>query len=104
MPRKTIVVISLALEVTELEFPAFDTLEFFPAATPAMIEVARRAFPTRFSADGKMVMSFHSFVLRTGRNTIVIETCCNKSRPGRAQFDRGKADYLAGLVALGINP
>jgi glyoxylase-like metal-dependent hydrolase (beta-lactamase superfamily II) len=90
--------------VTELEFPAFVTLEFLPAATPAMIEVARRAFPTRFSADGKMVMSFHSFLLRTGRYTIVIDTCCNKSRPGRAQFDQGKADYLAGLARSGVKP
>ena len=90
--------------VTELEFPAFVTLDFFPALTPEMMEMARRAFPTRFSADGKMVMSFHSFVLRTGRHTIVIDTCCNKPRPGRAQFDKGKANYLAGLVASGVKP
>jgi hypothetical protein len=69
-----------------------------------MVEVARGAFPTRFSADGKMVMSFHSFVLRTGRHTIVIDTCCNKSRPGRAQFDKGKANYLAALAALSVKP
>ena len=90
--------------VAELEFPAFPALDFFPAATPAMIEAARGAFPARFSADGKIVMSFHSFVLQTGRHTIVVDTCCNKSRPGRPQFDQGKADYLAGLTALGIKP
>jgi len=90
--------------VAELEFPAFPALEFFPDATPAMIEAARRAFPARLSADGKIVMSFHSFVIQTGRQTIVIDTCCGKSRPGRAQFDQGKADYLAGLAALGIKP
>lgn len=90
--------------VAELEFPAFSALEFFPAATPDMLEEARRAYPGRISADGKVVMSFHSFVLRTGRHTILIDTCCNKSRPGRSQFDEGKADYLGGLAGLGVKP
>jgi glyoxylase-like metal-dependent hydrolase (beta-lactamase superfamily II) len=90
--------------VAELEFPAFSALEFFPAATPDMVEEARRAYPGRISADGKLVMSFHSFVLRTGRHTILIDTCCNKSRPGRGQFDQGKNDYLAGLADLGVKP
>ncbi len=90
--------------VAELEFPAFPALEFFPAATPAMVEEARRLLPGRISADGRIVMSFHSFVLRTGRHTILIDTCCAKSRPGREQFDSGKRDYLAGLAALGVRP
>ncbi len=90
--------------VAELEFPAFAALEFFPAATPDMLEEARRALPGRFDADGKLIMSFHSFVLRTGRHTILIDTCCNKSRPGRSQFDEGKADYMGGLAAIGVKP
>ena len=90
--------------VAELEFPAFPALEFFPDATPDMVEEARRAYPGRISADGKIVMSFHSFVVRTGRHTILVDTCCNKSRPGRPQFDEGKADYLGGLAALGVKP
>ena len=90
--------------VAELEFPAFPALEFFPAASPGMLEEARRELPGRFSADGKLVMSFHSFVLRTGRHTIVVDTCCNKSRPGREQFDKGKRDFLGGLAALGVKP
>ena len=90
--------------VAELEFPAFSALEFFPDATPDMVEEASRAYPGRISADGKIVMSFHSFVVRTGRHTILVDTCCNKSRPGRPQFDEGKADYLGGLAALGVKP
>jgi glyoxylase-like metal-dependent hydrolase (beta-lactamase superfamily II) len=90
--------------VAELEFPAFSALEFFPDATPDMVEKASRAYPGRISADGKIVMSFHSFVVRTGRHTILVDTCCNKSRPGRPQFDEGKADYLGELAALGVKP
>ncbi len=90
--------------VAELEFPAFPATEFFPAATREMVEEARRKLPGRISDDGRILMSFHSFVLRTGRHTIVVDTCCNKSRPGRPQFDQGKRDYLAGLAALGVKP
>jgi glyoxylase-like metal-dependent hydrolase (beta-lactamase superfamily II) len=90
--------------LAELEFPVFPAAEFFPAATPAMIEEARRVLPGRISADGKIIMSFHSFVLRTGWHTIVIDTCCNKSRPGREQFDKGKADFLGGMAGLGVKP
>ena len=103
MPTLTIGAYSID-RVAELEFPAFSALEFFPAATPAMIEEARRTLPGRISADGRIVMSFHSFVLKTDRYTIVIDTCCNKSRPGREQFDQGKSDYLKGLAALGVKP
>ena len=90
--------------VTELELPAFPALEFLPAATPAMLEQARRELSGRLSADSKLIMSFHAFVLKTGRHTILIDTCCNKSRPGREQFDHGKRDFLAGLAALGVKP
>lgn len=90
--------------VTELEFPAFLALEFFPAATAEMVEQARRELPGRISSDGKIVMSFHSFVLMTGRCTILIDTCCAKSRPGREQFDKGKRDFFGGLAALGVKP
>ena len=88
--------------VAELEFPAFDTLEFMPATTPAMLDEARRVLPGRISADAKLIMSFHSFVLKTGRHTIIIDTCCSKSRPGREQFNEGKADYFKGLAAAGV--
>ncbi|MEI9803736.1 MAG: MBL fold metallo-hydrolase [Pseudolabrys sp.] len=90
--------------VTEIEFPAFDAAEFFPTATPEMIDEARRALPGRIGADGKLVMSFHSFVVKTGRFTILIDTCCAKSRPGREQFDHGKNDYLQGLADMGVRP
>jgi glyoxylase-like metal-dependent hydrolase (beta-lactamase superfamily II) len=90
--------------VAEIELPAFPALEFLPAATPAMLEEARRAMPARFSTDDKLIMSFHSFVLRAGRHTIVVDTCCGKSRPGREQFDTGRKDWLAGLNALGVKP
>jgi glyoxylase-like metal-dependent hydrolase (beta-lactamase superfamily II) len=92
--------------VSELQFAPFAALEFFPAAAPEMVEAARRALPGRITDDGRIVMSFHAFVLRTGRHTIMIDTCCgvDKPRPGREQFNQGKRDFLAGLAALGVKP
>jgi glyoxylase-like metal-dependent hydrolase (beta-lactamase superfamily II) len=92
--------------VAELQFAPFSALEFFPTATPDMVDEARRALPGRIDADGKIVMSFHAFVLKTERHTILIDTCCgiDKPRPGREQFDQGKRDFLAGLAGLGVKP
>jgi glyoxylase-like metal-dependent hydrolase (beta-lactamase superfamily II) len=90
--------------VTELEFPAFIATKFFPTVTPEMVEEARRALPDRIDATGRIIMSFHSFVLRTEHHTIIIDTCCSKSRPTREQFDRGKRDYLMELTRLSISP
>jgi len=92
--------------VAELEFPAFPAKEFLPAATDEIVADARRRLPGRITDDGRVVMSFHSFVLRTGRHTILIDSCCgiDKPRPGREQFDVGKKDFLGGLAKLGVHP
>ncbi|MEZ5816520.1 MAG: MBL fold metallo-hydrolase [Hyphomicrobiaceae bacterium] len=92
--------------VAELQFPAFPAKEFLPAATDEIIADARRKLPGRITDDGRVVMSFHSFVLRTGRHTILIDSCCgnDKPRPGREQFDTGKQDFIGGLAALGVAP
>ena len=78
-----------------------------PAATPEMVAKASRELPGRITADGKIVMSFHAFVLQNraphdpGRYD-----CCgaNKPRPGREQFNQGKQDFLARLAGLGVKP
>ncbi|MDX2156508.1 MAG: MBL fold metallo-hydrolase, partial [Hyphomicrobiaceae bacterium] len=92
--------------IAELEFPAFPAREFLPAATGEIVAEARRLLPGRITDDGRVVMSFHSYVLKTGRYTIMIDTCCgtDKPRPGREQFNTGKKDYLGGLAALGVKP
>ena len=92
--------------VAELQFPAFPATEFLPAATADMVAAARRALPGRIDAAGRLVMSFHSYVIKTGRHVIVVDTCCgqDKNRPGREQFNTGKADFLAGLASHGVKP
>lgn len=93
--------------IAELEFPAFPASEFLPQSTPEIVAEARRLLPGRISEDGRVVMSFHSFVLKTGRHTILVDSCCGvgKERPGREQFaDNKKADFLGGLAGHGVKP
>lgn len=92
--------------VVELEFPAFVVREFFPACTPEMLADGKARLGELISADDKLRMSFHSFVLRTPKHTILIDTCCgnHKPRPARADFDMIQTNYLADLAAAGVKP
>ena len=58
------------------------------------------------AATGEMVLSFHSFVLRTGRYTILVDTCMgnDKEREGRARGHRRKGDFLGELARQGVRP
>ena len=57
-------------------------------------------------ASGKLVFSFHSFVVRTGRHTILIDSCLgnDKERPTRPQWHRLRTPYLADLARVGVKP
>jgi len=103
MPRQTIGEFTID-RVTEVELPAFPATQFFPAATDDMVATAREALPGRINAEGRIVMSFHAFILRTGRHTILVDSCCGKRRPGREHLDDAKQDFLAGMAAAGVHP
>ncbi len=57
-------------------------------------------------ATGKLVFSFHSFVVKTGRHNILIDSCIgnDKERPTRPQFHRTKSPFLADLARAGVAP
>jgi glyoxylase-like metal-dependent hydrolase (beta-lactamase superfamily II) len=92
--------------VVELEFPAFIAREFFPACTEAQLADGKARLGNLISADDKLRMSFHSFVVRTPKHTILIDTCCgnHKPRPARADFSMMQTNYLADLAAQGVKP
>ncbi|NJO24197.1 MAG: hypothetical protein HC868_16380 [Sphingomonadales bacterium] len=77
--------------VVELECTPFGAQEFFPDLSAQMLEQCRKALPRgQITDDNRLSMSFHGFVLRTGRHTILIDTCCgnDKERPARPMFHR----------------
>jgi glyoxylase-like metal-dependent hydrolase (beta-lactamase superfamily II) len=94
--------------ISEFEGPFIAPEVFFPDYDPEVV----RANPDMSGpalvdpATGKLVFGFHSFVVRTGRHTILIDSCLgnDKERPTRPQFHRLKSPFLADLAAAGVRP
>jgi hypothetical protein len=51
-------------------------------------------------------MCFQSFLLRTGRHTILIDTCCGngKDRVSRPDFHHLDTNYVGALAEAGVKP
>lgn len=63
--------------------------------------------PAFLTGDDLVVMSFHSFVIRTARLTILVDACVgnDKERPLRPNWHRrSSGDFLDRLAALGLSP
>ena len=80
--------------------------DFFPDWDPAVAEANRDWTGNIFDAKGVMRMSFHSFLVRTGRHTILVDTCFgnDKERPSRPQGHRVKTGFLDDLARAGVRP
>ena len=85
-----------------------DPLEMYPDATPEIVARHRDwLVPEAMDAEtGRMLFAFQSYLLRTGRTTILIDTCVgeDKDRPGRPDWHRKKWPWLDNLKAAGIAP
>ena len=94
--------------VLEFEAPFFALDFLLPGATPDLIHDNADWLKPHFvdPADDKLILSFQSFVLRTGRHTILIDTCAgnDKERPERPNWHRQKRPYLDRMRALGVEP
>jgi glyoxylase-like metal-dependent hydrolase (beta-lactamase superfamily II) len=93
--------------VLDLERPFLHAQAFFPDLTDEMFAHCRRVLPKGdLTPDGRLQMRFQSFLLRTGRHTILIDTCCGngKHRPGRDDFDHLNTDYIGALARAGVKP
>jgi glyoxylase-like metal-dependent hydrolase (beta-lactamase superfamily II) len=92
--------------ITEFEGPFVAPETFFPDYDPAVLrENPDMADPRLIDpATGKLVFSFHCFVVRTGRHTILIDSCLgnDKERPTRPQFHRLCTPFLADLANAGV--
>ncbi|MBM3343378.1 MAG: MBL fold metallo-hydrolase [Betaproteobacteria bacterium] len=94
--------------VSEYEGPFIEPHVFFPDYDPAVLKANPDMAGPRLvdPATGKLVFSFHSFVVKTGRHTILIDSCIgnDKPRPTRPQFHQIKSPFLADLAAVGVKP
>ena len=76
--------------VAEFEGPFFPPADFFPDFDPEIVRANTGLLGPRLiePASGKLVFSFHTFVVKTGKHTILIDSCLgnDKERPTRPQF------------------
>jgi glyoxylase-like metal-dependent hydrolase (beta-lactamase superfamily II) len=56
--------------------------------------------------DRRVILSFHSFLVRTGRHTILVDACVGneKHRPARPDWHLQNKPYLATLARAGLRP
>ena len=94
--------------IADFEGPSFDPREFFPDFDPEVVRVNADIIGPRLvdPETGKLVFSFHSFLVRTGRHTVLIDSCIgnDKDRAARPQWHRMKTSYLDDLAAVGVKP
>jgi glyoxylase-like metal-dependent hydrolase (beta-lactamase superfamily II) len=94
--------------IADYEGPFFAPNEFFPDFDPAVVEEHAALLGPRLiePGTGKLMFSFHSFVVRTGRHTILIDACIgnDKERPTRPQFHRMQTPFIGDLARLGVKP
>ncbi len=106
MPRINIGKYSIE-KLVELERPFAHAQTFFPDLTADMLEICKRDLPDgQFAPNDFLNMSYHTFILRTDRHTILIDTCCgnHKERATRPEFSQLDTKFLCELVEAGVKP
>jgi len=96
------------VRIDELTLNAFPLGVLYPGADPEALERNRdRLGPGSFNTDaGVFTQSVHSWLVRTPRHTILIDTATgnDKPRPTAPPLDRLNEPYLERLAAAGVRP
>ncbi|NQV78926.1 MAG: MBL fold metallo-hydrolase [Alphaproteobacteria bacterium] len=94
--------------VVESEMPIFEPEFLFPDATRDALNAQRHWLEPHFvdAISGKLIMSFHTYIVRTPHHTILVDTCVgnDKHRPARDFWHHLSNPYLEDLARLGIAP
>ena len=92
--------------VSEFEGPFIAPETFFPDFDAEVLRSRPDMAQPRLidPASGKLIFSFHCFIVKTGRHTILIDSCLgnDKERPTRPQFHRLRTPFLADLADAGV--
>ena len=98
----------LVQRVLEAEMPRCKPQVLLPDAKDDVI-ARHRDFLQPYMIDpatGFLILSWHSFVVRTARSVIVVDTCGgnDKQRPQKERYHLKRHPYLENLAALGLRP
>ena len=94
--------------VLENERPFVAPVQLLPDLTPDMLARHREWMePVVLDpATGQLIIAFHSFLIRTPRSLIIVDTCGgnDKPRPHKTKFHQKYWPYLENLAAAGVAP
>ena len=93
--------------IVEAEGAFADFGFILPGATQDLVDANADWLAPRFIApDGKLIMAFHALVLRTPRQTILVDCCVgnDKDRPLRPTWHRQQTPFLDTMRAAGVAP
>jgi len=94
--------------VVEQERPLLNPEVLYPTSTPGGWAAHEGWLKPEFldPVSGDLVMSIHSFVIRTPRHTILVDACGgnDKARPGKPRYHMNRFPYLERLAAAGVTP
>ncbi len=80
-----------------------DITMLLPDATPAFVQQFKWLQPHFATADGKMILSFQAFVLRSRGKTFMIDTCIGNDRQREFDvFTNMQTSFLADLNTAGF--
>lgn len=94
--------------ILETESIAMRLADILPKSTPEALAAERGWLEPRFARleEGLGFLAFHSYLVRTPRHTIIVDTCVgnDKQRPGLASFHQLRTGWLDNLRATGVSP
>jgi glyoxylase-like metal-dependent hydrolase (beta-lactamase superfamily II) len=95
-------------KIADLENVLFSPQAMYPDATEAALRDAQPRLGAKLidAATLNLMLSFNCFLVRTGRHTILVDSCIgnDKERPTRPAWHRRNAPFLDTLKGLGVAP
>lgn len=94
-------------KIADMENGVYPPQRMYPDARPEILRDLRAQLgPRLIDAELNLLLSFNCFVIKTGRHTIVVDSCIgnDKERPTRPNWHRRNAPFLDSLRGLGAAP
>jgi glyoxylase-like metal-dependent hydrolase (beta-lactamase superfamily II) len=92
--------------IIEMECGFTPALEFLPKLTKETLDASRSwMHPAALDANDNLVLCFQSYVVKTGKHNILIDSCVgnDKERTARPLWHKKKDDaFMRGLAAAGL--
>ncbi len=93
--------------VVEQQGPFFDVMEFFPTLTKELLDENRSWLEPTFidPVSGRLVLCVQSFIIRTPRHNILVDSCVgnHKPRPARPAWNMMNSNrFESNLAATGL--